>query len=222
MGRLFISPREINFINDLSKEIVKDVVGQFIYYYPISTVKSNVHDVYEEATKKVFENPIKLDALVKYVPQEIRANKFGSEEFFSIEVYIQRRDLLDKGIDVKEGDFFSYGTVFFEVTSVLADKQIFGQVEHKTGYKLTGKQARQGQIDVMPNGPIGESYTDEGAVQKEFVQQRGFEENKLGKTGDKRQLQEDGKLEAPISKPAEVSERGDDLGIGSSFYTDNC
>jgi hypothetical protein len=44
----------------------------------------------------------------------------------------------------------------------------------------------------------------------------------LGKTGDKRQLQEDGKLEAPISKPAEVSERGDASGINSSFYADNC
>ena len=100
MSRLFISPREINFINDLSKEVVKDVVGQFIYYYPISTTKSNVHDVYEESTKKVFENPIKIDALVKYVPQEIRANKFGSEEYYTIEAYVQERDLIDKGIQV--------------------------------------------------------------------------------------------------------------------------
>ena len=57
MSRLFITPREINLINDLAKEIVKDVVGQFIYYYPISTTKSNVHEIYEESPKKVFENP---------------------------------------------------------------------------------------------------------------------------------------------------------------------
>ena len=58
MSRLFITPREINFINDIGKEIVKDVIGQKIYYFPISEIKSKVHDIYEEAEDKIFENPI--------------------------------------------------------------------------------------------------------------------------------------------------------------------
>ena len=41
MGRLFITQREINFINDIAKEVVKDVIGQKIYYFPISEIKSN-------------------------------------------------------------------------------------------------------------------------------------------------------------------------------------
>ena len=94
MARLFITPREIDFINDVAKEIVKDVVGQKIYYFPISEIKSDIHDVYEEAPNKVFENPIEIDAMVKYEPQEIRANYFGSEEFYTIECYLQQRDLL--------------------------------------------------------------------------------------------------------------------------------
>ncbi len=100
MSRLFITEREINFINDLGKEIVKDVIGQKIYYFPISDIKSNVHDVYEEAPDKVFENPIEIDVLVKYDPQQIRSNTFGTEEMYKIEVYAQARDLLDKEIEV--------------------------------------------------------------------------------------------------------------------------
>ena len=65
MARLFITEREMNFINDIMKEVVKDVIGQKIYYYSISEIKSRVHDVYEEAPNKIFENPIELDALVK-------------------------------------------------------------------------------------------------------------------------------------------------------------
>ena len=86
MARFFITEREINFINDIGKEIMKDVIGQKIYYFPISEEKSNVHDVYEEAVDKVFENPIEIDAMVKYAPQDVRANVFGSEEYYSIEV----------------------------------------------------------------------------------------------------------------------------------------
>ena len=59
MSRLFITSREIQFINDITKEVVKDVIGQQIIYYPISTMKTQVHPVYEEAIEKIFENPIR-------------------------------------------------------------------------------------------------------------------------------------------------------------------
>ena len=43
MSRLFITPKEINFINDIAKELVKDIAGQKIYYFPISEIKSKIH-----------------------------------------------------------------------------------------------------------------------------------------------------------------------------------
>jgi len=61
-------------------------------------------------------------------------------------------------------------------------------------------------------------YSDPDAVQTTYVQQRGFEENKLGKTGDVRALQKNGVLEPPITGPAEVSSAGDPDNVGSAFY----
>ncbi len=69
-------------------------------------------------------------------------------------------------------------------------------------------------------GPTSESYSDPDAVQETFVQQRGFDKNKLGETGDIRQLRENGVLDKPISGPKEVSPKGDPRGVGSSFYGD--
>ena len=220
MSRLFITPREINLINDLAKEIVKDVVGQAIYYYTISIAKSNVHDVYEEATKKVFENPIKIDALVKYEPQDIRANKFGSEEYYTIEAYVQERDLIEKGITDQEGDFFSYGEVFFEVITVPDSNTIYGEVEHKGFVTITGKQARKGQFESKIFGPTDERYSDPDAVQEDFYQQRGFARNQEGITGDVRDLQKRGVLDKPLTGPQSVTdEAGDPAGPG--FYGDD-
>ena len=220
MSRLFITPREINFINDIGKEVVKDVVGQVIYYYTISTTKSNVHDIYEESTKKIFENPIKIDALVKYQPQDIRANKFGSEEYYTIEAYVQERDLIDKGITVQEGDFFSYGEVFFEIITVPDSSTIYGEVEHKGFVTITGKQARKGQFETHVFGPTDERYSDADAVQDKFYQQRGFAKNQEGVTGDVRELQKNDVLDKPISGPQEVSDAaGSNAGPG--FYGDD-
>lgn len=221
MGRLFLSEREINFINDIAKELVKDVVGQKIYYYSISNIKSSVHDIYEESPEKIFENPIQVDAMVKYSPQDVRTNRFGSEEYYTIECYLQSRDLLDKGIQVHEGDFFSYGETFFEVIKAPRTDVIYGQIEHKSYITITGKQSRKGQFISKVFGPTSEDYSDKDAVQTTFVQQRGFEKNKEGITGDVRSLQKNGVLDAPLTGPAEVSPLGDPQKVGSSFYDES-
>jgi len=223
MSKLFITHREVDFISDLTKEITKDVRGQSIFYFKVRRDLSDVHDVYEEATNKVFDPPVEIEAYVSWQPTEYKTNRYGSEGVSSIEVFIQSRDLLDREIKMAEGDYFSYGTVFFEITTITTEKQVFGQVDHSVGMKIIGKYARVGQIDVRPAGPLGEDIMDENgdrAVQKSFVQQRGKGSNRLGETGDKRALQDQGKLDKP-EKIAEISKKGDSAGIGSSFYGDD-
>jgi len=219
MARLFITPREIDLISDLTKEVIKDVAGQVVFYYRVREDLSDVHDVYEESPEKIFDPPVEIEARVEYMPEEIRTNRFGNEEFYSINVFFHERDLLDRDIEVRTGDYFSYGDTFFEITSAIVESNVYGQIEHSIGVKVTGKQARIGQIDTLPNGPTSEGYTDPEAVQETFVQQRGFEENKLGPTEDKRQLQEDGKLDKPLTGPKEISKDPEDSDqVKSSFY----
>ena len=221
MARLFITPRELDLISYLNKEIVKDVIGQKVYYYKVRKELSNVHDIYEEATDKIYDPPIELDCRVDWNMTEVRTNKFGTEEYSAITVYVQYRDVLDKEITIEEGDYVSYGTTFFEIIKNQIDSIIYGQIEYSTGFVLECKQARLGLIDKEAHGPTDESYSDPDATERIFVQQRGFKENRLGPTGDKRTLIEQGKLERAISgEPAEVSPRGDPQRIPSSFYDD--
>jgi len=220
MPRLFITPREINFINDIAKEVIKDVIGQKIYLFQISEFKSKVHDVYEESQDKVFDTPIELDCLVKYSGQQVVTDRFGSEKVFTIEVYIQARDLLDKGIEILEGDFISYGSVFYEITKAPSTDIIMGQIEHERFITISGRQSRKDLFLSKVFGPTSETYTDDDAVQETFVQQRGFKNNKLGATGDVRDLQKNGVLDTPITGPKEVSSKGDSTNVGSSFYDD--
>jgi len=216
MARLFITPRELDLISDITKELIKDVIGQKIFYYAVRTDVTQVHDVYEESTEKVFDPPIEIDALVEWSPGEIKTNKFGSEKFHSIEVRVHSQDLIDRNLRMKMGDFMSYGSVFFEITQVITISKIFGQVEHITGYKLMGKQAREGLIDKAIRGPAAQTLETERAVQDTFVQQRGATTNDLGETADRRELQADGKLDPPLTGPNKVSPDG----VNSSFYGD--
>ena len=227
MARLFITPREIDLISDLTKEIIKDVVGQKIYFYKAREDLSNIHDVYEEAPDKVFNPPVEIDGRVEWEASTPTTGKFGSESLASITVYLHERDLIDKDLDPQTGDYFSYGITFFEITSTIINSQVYGQVEHTVGLKIIGKQARMGLIDKLPIGPTNQTYTNPGAIQETFAQQRGFKENQLGPTDDTRSLQKKGVLDKPITGPAEVSPKGgdsskDEIGmIDSTFYSDS-
>ena len=88
MARLFIGPREQQFINDITKEYIKDVVGQYIIYYPISILHTKVHAVYEEAIEKVFENPIKIDVLAGQPERSNKFDKFELDEGSKLEFFI--------------------------------------------------------------------------------------------------------------------------------------
>lgn len=221
MARLFITPKEINFINDLMKECIKDVMGMKIYLYLISDIKTKIHDVYRESPEKIFTSePIELNALVSYQPPDVSTNQFGLEQYASIEVHVQSRDLIDRGIEVQEGDFFSFGPKLFEITSKVATSLIYGEVEYLGGVKLTGKQSRESNMLTKIFGPTWEGYSDKDSVQNVFVQQRGFEQTQEGKTGDVRELVRKGILEKPLSGPQEVSPRGDSTSTQSAFYDD--
>jgi hypothetical protein len=220
MARLFITPRELNFISDITKEIIKDVVGQKVYYYPISEIKTKTHGVYNEALKKIYDNPIILDAFVdSNFQNDTKIDKFGIDTQFKVEVYIQYRDLVDKGINVNIGDFFSFSDIFYEITERNFMRNIYGMPEHKDGVRLIGVKARESLFNAPVLGPTDIEYTDADAVQKQFYQQRGNSVDQNGDpTGDKRDLVESGVLDKPLTGPKEVSEKGDPNSVGSAFY----
>lgn len=220
MARLFITSRELNFISDITKEVVKDVIGQKVYYFPISELKTKSHAVYNEAVQKIFDNPIELDATVAFPEIATKIDKFGIDRTFKIEAFFQWRDLKDKGINISIGDYFSYGELFYEIDEFSFMRNIFGQVEHLDGVKLTGVKVRESQFKAHIYGPTDITYTDKDAIQKTFVQQRGYEENSLGKTNDRRDLIENGVLEKPLSQPREVSNKDNDP-TGSRFYDED-
>lgn len=215
MSRLFITTKEINLISDLTKEVIRDLAGQVIYYYPINELKTLSHEVYNEATKKVFDAPIQLPAMVGSPESEIKSSIFGPERLQQLEAYVQHKDMVDMGVNIVTGDFLRYGDTLYEITNVARLMNIYGHAEQLDGYKITATQARKGQFDASQLGPSDVAYADPDAVQKTFKQTRGTTEQDGFPTGDRRELQENGVLEKPLSGEASIVENDT---TGSDFY----
>jgi len=222
MARLYLTSRELDWISDITKEVIKDVVGQKIYYYAISEHKTQTHDVYDEAVKKVFDHPIEIEALVNVNDfDKTEISQFGVDKQYNLEVFLQYRDMVERGIEVTIGDYFSFSDVMYEITERQVTRNIYGLAEHADGVRIVGTRAREGAIEAILKGPTDLRYTDDDAEQNVFVQQRGQESNILGDTGDVRALQEKGVLDPPLTGPREVSEKGNgEVPTGHAFYDD--
>ena len=219
MSRLFITSRELNFIADITKEIVKDVIGQRVFYYPINEVKTSAHELYNESSQKIYDAPIEIEAMVSMPANETTTNLFGPERLNKLEVFIQHQDMVDRKINLAIGDFLRYGEYMYEVAKLIYMRNIYGHVEQIDGVKLVCTQARQGQFVAPQVGPTDTEYSDKDAVQTEFTQKRGFDVVDDKPTGDIRKLQENGVLDKPISGPAKINNVDGDI-AGEGFYDD--
>lgn len=221
MSRLFLTPRELNFISDITKEIIKDVIGQKIFYYAINENKTKIDGVYNEALQKVYDRPIAIDCLVDTnFHIDTKIDQFGVDAQYKIEAFVQYRDLVEKGITVAIGDVFSFSDIFYEITEMNMMRTIYGMPEHKDGVKLIGTKARAGQFTAPTIGPTDIGRPEADAVQTVFHQQRGQATNAEGPTGDSRALQAENLLDKPITGAKEISPRGDTEHSGASAFFD--
>ena len=217
MARLFLGQREADFFADITKELIKDVAGQKVYYYTVREDLSDVHTIYEESIHKIFNPPVEIECMVEWQASEVKTTQFGHEQIKTITVYMHDRDLIDRNLNVQQGDYLSYGEFFFEITSFIYDKLIYGQVERMASIKINAKQARAEHILKKAIGPTYEGNLEDDAIQTDFTQQRGLNDHDL------RRLTKEGVLEQPISGPVSVKPDGTIKSVnkvGTSFYGD--
>ena len=63
---MFVGEKERDLVKQINDEIIENIVGQQILYFPIDMEASNFHSLYGESIKKTFLPPIRIYALVTW------------------------------------------------------------------------------------------------------------------------------------------------------------
>ena len=63
---LFLGKKERDFVKQVNDELIERVIGQGIFYYPISIEHTNYHPLYGEALEKTFLPPVRVYALIMW------------------------------------------------------------------------------------------------------------------------------------------------------------
>ena len=145
---LFTGEKERNFVKQVTDEVVERVVGQGIFYYPISIEHTEVHEVYGEAITKTFLPPVRVYALVEWNEFITETGKYGVDRRRAITIHFHKRRLTeDQNLYVREGDFVKYGDLFYEIVSLSEPQQLFGQTDTKVEIVAKCIRAREGKFN---------------------------------------------------------------------------
>ena len=72
----------------------------------------------------------------------------GLDKLSQISVHFHKRRLTeDQDLYVREGDFVSYGDIYYEIMSLSEPRQLFGQIDHKLEIVASCARAREGLFD---------------------------------------------------------------------------
>jgi hypothetical protein len=145
---LFLGKKERDLVKQVNDELIERVIGQGVFYYPISIENTNYHSLYGEAIEKSFLSPVRVYALIMWEGFVTETTSLGIDRRPSILVHFHKRRLTeDQDLFVREGDFVKYGDTFYEIVQLNEPKQIFGQVDHKMEIEAKCIKARQGTFN---------------------------------------------------------------------------
>jgi len=145
---LFLGEKERDLVKQINDELIKDVIGQQILYFPIDLERSNFHPLYGESLSKTFFPPIQIYVLVVWEGEETITEDGLIDRLSSIIIHFHKRALVEEqNLFVQEGDFVKYGNKFYEIITLSEPKEMFGQTNYKVEISAKCIQNREGVFD---------------------------------------------------------------------------
>ena len=143
---LFAGKKERDLVKQVNDELIEDVIGQQILYFPISQEYTNYHPVYGEAIHKTFMPPIRVYVLIDWEGDATTfMNNVAVDRYTTINIHFHKRRLTeDQDLNVRVGDFVQYGDSFYEIVTLDEPQEIFGQNKHRMEISAKCIYSREG------------------------------------------------------------------------------
>ncbi len=158
-GFYFQGDRDKEFIQDVTKELLKKICNQRVFIYAIDWEKTKAN-FYGESQEKIFKDPIQTWARIMYNDPIQSLNNFTYDTKYTITVEFYSKILDDQDIKLREGDILRLGnidttkTAYYEITNLIYTHPQFGQTEDLIDIRATCTIARQSLITILSRNQV--------------------------------------------------------------------
>ena len=123
---LFGGSRDISLFNNISKELINDIIQTEIAYYKFTLEQTNVN-VYGEAPQKNYYEPIKIAGLIDRSDQTWDSDEFGPDVNRIIKFTFLRKEFINLNLFSDVGDLILFRNNFYEVDGRIENQLALGK-----------------------------------------------------------------------------------------------
>jgi hypothetical protein len=124
---LFGGSRDISLFRTMNKELLNDIIQIEIGYYKY-VLPDNPTNVYGEAEKKVYYEPMLVPSLITREDPSWTATDFGPDTTQQLTFAFLRDTLVELNLVPEVGDIVLFNNDYFEFTSIVENQFIVGKV----------------------------------------------------------------------------------------------
>lgn len=114
---LFGSKRDGELMLRYNREMIQNIISIEVEIFKIST-NDTATNIYNESDRKVYYNPIRFYCLIRKDDKTTLDSDIGIDFTKTIQFNFIRKDLLDKGFRIIEGDVIKFDSQYFQVDNV--------------------------------------------------------------------------------------------------------
>tara|TARA_Y100000593_G_scaffold31749_1_gene62412 strand:+ start:350 stop:895 length:546 start_codon:yes stop_codon:yes gene_type:complete len=123
---LFGGSRDISLFNNLSKELINDIIQTEIGYYKF-VLEKTTSNIYGESLGKMFYEPVRIACLINREDQSWSSDDFGSDIDQILNFRFLKKELKDINLVAEVGDILLFRNNFYEVDSKVENQLIMGK-----------------------------------------------------------------------------------------------
>jgi hypothetical protein len=123
---LFGGSRDISLFNNVSRELINDIIQTEVAYYKLSLEQTKIN-VYGEAPQKNYYEPIKIASLIDRNDQTWTSNEFGPDVNQTISFTFLRKEFIELNLFSDVGDLILFRNNYYEVDGRIENQLVLGK-----------------------------------------------------------------------------------------------
>lgn len=145
----FIGQRDYNFFQNISRELLDDVVQSQVFFYKLIAGETTVN-LYGEALDKSYYDGVSVFGMLQYGNETQQYDGFGQDTEQEVVVRLNQDTCIVKDIFPEVGDFFYFSNGFYEITNTNQTQLVGMQAENNFGIECITRLTRISQLNIKP------------------------------------------------------------------------
>lgn len=145
----FIQARDYNFFQNISRELVDDVVQTQIFLFKLIANESKVN-LYGESLDKSYYEGVSVFCMVSYGDESQQYDGFGQDTIQEVIFRLNQDTCIVKDIMPEVGDIILFADGYYEITNTNQTQLVGMQAGNNFGIECITYLTRRSQLNIEP------------------------------------------------------------------------